>query len=118
MSWGTIIDTWFFGQLVCKEKVGNKYFCNKSNSSDIMVKRWVIFCKEVEASRMPPEWHAWLHFTVDQPLTEQAAKAQSWQKTHQANLTGTPNAYRPKGHELEGGTRRPYSGDYEAWTPK
>ena len=99
MSWGTIIYTWFFGHLVGKDKFGNKYFCNKSNSSDIMLKRWVIFSKEVEASRIPPEWHAWLHKTIDKPPLEYQHKY-DWQKDHLHNPTGTSEAYFPNSHPL------------------
>jgi NADH:ubiquinone oxidoreductase subunit len=40
-----------------------------------------------------------------------------WEKPHQANLTGTPQGYRPAGHDYAGGKRAAASGDYEAWTP-
>ncbi|MCX7932481.1 MAG: NADH:ubiquinone oxidoreductase subunit NDUFA12, partial [Rhodovarius sp.] len=33
------------------------------------------------------------------------------------NLTGTPFAWRPRGHDYAGGRRRSTGGDYEAWTP-
>ena len=36
---------------------------------------------------MPPEWHAWLHYTTDTPLAETARRP--WQKPHLANATGT-----------------------------
>jgi NADH:ubiquinone oxidoreductase subunit len=36
---------------------------------------------------------------------------------HQPNLTGTPQAYRPAGHDYAGGRRNRTTGDYEAWTP-
>ena len=68
----------------------------------------------LEASKVPPEWHAWLHHMTDDPLTEQSANAHAWQKEHHPNATGTVEAYRPGGHELRGGTE---SGSYEAWRP-
>jgi NADH:ubiquinone oxidoreductase subunit len=33
------------------------------------------------------------------------------------NATGTPLAYRPPGHDYEGGNRAPAADDYEPWTP-
>ena len=69
----------------------------------------------VEASRVPPEWHAWLHYTTDAPLLERARYP--WEKPHQANATGTPESYRPPGHDYQGGKRARATGDYEAWTP-
>jgi NADH:ubiquinone oxidoreductase subunit len=32
-------------------------------------------------------------------------------------LTGTPDGYRPAGHDYEGGIRARAAADYEAWTP-
>ena len=65
---------------------------------------------------MPPEWHAWLHYTTDEPLTDMPRRP--WQKPHLPNLTGTPNAYRPPGHDYSGGNRQRTTGDYDAWTPE
>ena len=51
-------------------------------------------------------------------LTDEAAKSRPWQKPHQQNMTGTINAYRPKGHDFRGGQRAHATGDYEAWSPE
>jgi len=32
-------------------------------------------------------------------------------------LTGSPQAYRPPGHDFQGGQRAKATGDYEPWTP-
>jgi len=40
-----------------------------------------------------------------------------FEKTHQPNLTGTPDAYRPSGSLAKGGARPPATGDYQAWKP-
>ena len=39
---------------------------------------------------MPPEWHGWLHYTVDVPPTEETYNAQPWQQAYVPNRTGTP----------------------------
>ena len=65
--------------------------------------------------RVPPEWHAWLHYTVDQPLEPSPDKP--WIKEHQPNLTGTAAAYSPPGDDRRGGERARATGDYEAWRP-
>jgi len=41
-----------------------------------------------------------------------------WEKPHQPNMTGTPDAYYPPGSILRGGRRPPATGDYEPWTPE
>ena len=61
---------------------------------------------------MPPEWHAWLHYTTDAPIVE--TQRRPWQKPHLPNPTGTPLSYRPPGHDYEGGQRARATGDYEA----
>ena len=39
-------------------------------------RRWVLYRRgPVEASRVPPEWHAWLHYTTEAPLHEKARRA-------------------------------------------
>ena len=118
MSLRTWIYTLINGALVGMDEFGNRYYRGKGRKLHGRERRWVVYKGELEASKVPPEWHAWLHFTVKEPLTEQAAKAKTWQKRHEPNLTGTPDAYRPKGHELKGGQRAPATGDYEAWTPE
>jgi NADH:ubiquinone oxidoreductase subunit len=118
MSIGTKILTWLRGEHVGSDDFGNKYYRSKRDKLWGRERRWVVFKGEVEASKVPPEWHAWLHHTTEEPLTEQAEKARPWQKTHLPNVSGTPYAYYPKGHDLRGGQRDPATGDYEAWTPE
>jgi NADH:ubiquinone oxidoreductase subunit len=103
------------GQLVGKDAVGNIYYQAKSTRAGVRRRRWVMYKGEVEASTIPPEWHAWLHYTTDLPIPETVRRA--WQKPHEPNLTGTPLGYRPPGSDYLGGHRAPATGDYEAWTP-
>jgi len=79
-------------------------------------RRWVLYKGKPEASSVPPEWWGWLHHTTAAPMPE-AAPRRPWQKEHLPNLTGTPQAYRPAGHDYLGGRRPVTTGDYEAWTP-
>ena len=77
-------------------------------------RRWVLYPKAVEATAVPPDWHAWLHHTAE---TLPEGKLYPWQAEHLPNATGTPAAYRPAGHDYQGGVRRPAGAAYEAWTP-
>lgn len=115
----TKIKTFFTGKEVGQDEFGNKYYISKSPvkpGSLKTQKRWVIYKGEVEASAVPPLWHAWLHHSTDD--IPEKIKILPWQKPHLANLSGTPYAYRPKGHTLKGGKRQKATGDYEAWTPQ
>ena len=119
---GTLLFTWLRGELVGRDGQGNRYYRAKGGGrthKDSLrhERRWVIYEGEAEASRVPPEWHAWLHHTTDAVPPEGGPKRLPWQKDHLPNLTGTALAYRPPGHTLKGGHRAPATGDYEPWTP-
>ena len=117
MSIGTWLDTKLNGQLVGSDAEGNRYYQERREPRDRRRRRWVVYKGEAEASRVPPEWHAWLHFTSAKPLTETGPKPKPWQKPHQANKTGTTEAYHPPGSQYEGGPRARGTGDYEPWRP-
>lgn len=114
---GLVLNTWRHGGAVGRDGVGNQYFEERhATRPDGRARRWVMYAGGArEASLVPPEWHAWLHFTTDAPLSE--AGRRDWQRPHQPNLTGTPGAYRPRGHDYLGGQRAGVSADYEPWTP-
>jgi NADH:ubiquinone oxidoreductase subunit len=112
---GTRLFTLFNGRFVGQDDVGNRYYRERWASAGRRRRRWVVYKGEVDASRVPPEWHAWLHYTTDAPLPE--PQRWPWQKPHLANATGTADGYRPPGHDYKGGVRAPATGDYEAWTP-
>ena len=115
------IGTWLFtkmrGELVGTDGEGNRYYLDKRTIPGLRRKRWVIYAGEPEASAVPPEFHAWLHYTIDALPANAGQMHRPWQKPHRPNLTGSPQAYRPPGHPLEGGRRAKGTGDYEPWTP-
>ena len=118
MDIGTLLYTWINGQLVGTDEFGNRYYRHKGASLHGRERRWVLYKGGKEASKVPPEWHAWLHHTAPEPLTESATQARPWQKEHAPNMTGTAMAYRPAGHDFKGGARAHATGDYEPWTPQ
>ena len=117
MSFGTKLYTWLYGKLVGTDETGNKYYTNNDNQNDISAKRWVIFEGDIEASKIPPHWHAWLHKTIDIPPLNYSHKYY-WQKNHQENMTGTKNAYYPSSHPLSK-TYKPnqIKKEYDSWSP-
>ncbi len=122
VTWGTRLYTWLRGQEVGRDAEGNRYFREKGggrvhDDSLRRERRWVVYNGQVEASRVPPEWHAWLHHTSDEIPPEGGPPRRPWQKDHLPNLTGSGQAYRPPGHTLKGGRRDKATGDYEPWTP-
>ncbi len=110
------------GELVGRDDYGNRYYRMKGAKPSqrgggrfSRERRWVIYQGEPEGSKVPSEWHAWLHHTVDAPPGPRRRYA--WEKPHEPNLTGTPGAYRPRGSILRGSHRPHATGDYEPWTP-
>jgi NADH:ubiquinone oxidoreductase subunit len=117
-SWSNRLYTALRGQLVGTDAGGNRYYVQSKGIGPLGVpRRWIIYRNLAEASQIPPEWHGWMHYTVDTPPTEEAYKPRPWEKEHRMNMTGTPAAYRPPGSILAGGKRPKATGDYQAWKP-
>lgn len=110
-TFATQFWTWRKGQKVGEDDAGNIYYRNADDS-----RRWVIFNGEIEASRIGPEWHGWLHKTWNEPPTERPLVHKPWELPHQENLTGTALAYAPKG-SIRRENPAPQT-DYEAWRPE
>lgn len=120
---GTVIYTRLRGEYVGDDEFGNQYYRDRQArfNKGLMAsneKRWVLYSGEPEASRVPPDWHAWLHHTVDtRPNAGGVPEKKPWEKPHEPNRTMTAEAYRPPGHTLRGGKRARGTGDYEPWIP-
>ena len=113
----TALYTFFHGKSVGTDVFGNRYYvARKQKSAKGHKKRWVVYKGVAEASKVPAEWHGWLHYTSDILPSVNAAK-QPWQKEHIPNLTGTAGAYAPSGHIGSGSPRAKSAADYDAWTP-
>lgn len=72
---------------VGEDNFHNKYYLGKSADYLGRFKRYVIYKGLNEPSKVPPMWHAWLHYMVDEIPNE--VKNFSWQQPHIPNLTGT-----------------------------
>ena len=117
MSFGTKLYTWLYGKLVGTDEIGNKYYTNIEDANDLNAKRWVIFNGEIEASKIPPHWHAWLHKSVQVPPINYTHKY-SWQKDHKQNMTGSKEAHFPSSNPLSKHYKPDHiKADYESWSP-
>ena len=112
---GTLLKTWLKGIRVGEDSFGNKYYRSKNLDNYGRAKRWVVYNGQPEASKVPPEWHAWLHYMVEDPLLDKVRY--DWQKDHLPNLTGTGASYAADGSVHRDGNRWACVGDYDAWTP-
>lgn len=90
---------------------GNIYYETRDKK-----RRWVIYNGLCEASRIPSDWHGWLHHTFKDPPNMVPLDKKSWEKAHQANLTGSDAAYRPAG-SLHHPNPTPVN-SYDAWKPE
>ena len=112
-TFGTRLFTRRKGEKVGEDQDGNHYYKERGGR-----RRWVIYHNgPVEASRVPPEWHAWLHYTVDTPPSETMPETKAWEKDHKPNLTGTEGAYFPGGSLGNPAPRAATASDYDAWKP-
>ena len=78
----------FFGKFVGSDEYGNKYYKNKKDE------RWVVYKKDIEASKITSDWFLWMHHTIDE-IPNKEKKKYSWQKNHSENQTGTTGSYKP-----------------------
>lgn len=118
-TWGTRWTIWKSASFVGDDELGNRYYLQTKGVGPLGVpRRFVVYKDLADASKVPPEWHGWLHYTVDTPPTEEDYEAKSWQKPHQMNMTGTSQAYRPEGSILTPQSRPKATGDYSAWRPE
>ncbi len=108
---GTQLFTARKGRKVGEDDQGNAYYQTADGK-----RRWVIFNGEMEASRVPPDWHGWLHHTWEEPPTKAPLAHKPWERPHVENLSGTELAYAPPGsiRHSQPVERR----DYEAWAPE
>jgi len=75
---------------VGRDEYGNTYYL-KPNSDE----RFCFYYGIPEASKIPPQWHAWIHYSSNEIPTINDIKCK-WQLNHIPNTTGTKFAYTPK----------------------
>src|SRR3546814_357857 len=88
---GTSLYSARYGTKVGEDHLSNIYYTGKDD------RRWVIYNGSNDASRVPSEWHGWLHHTFDDVPESFLPQPRIWEKESTPNFTGTALAYRPKG---------------------
>jgi NADH:ubiquinone oxidoreductase subunit len=122
VKWRIKIVSWIKGQLVGCDQFGNRYYQERpflslgwllsKNKGSHQLRRWVVYKGMAEPTKVPPQWHGWLHGTETHP-PQSNDPLYSWQKPPLPNLTGTSHAYHPK----ESGQEDPKAKGYEPWSP-
>ena len=114
---GTLLFSAMNGEKVGTDAQGNAYYRAKKKLPDGRERRWVIYQGANDASRVPAEWHGWLHGSFDGLPESNLPPAKIWETEYTPNMTGGAVAYRPQGALERGGQRARATGDYESWTP-
>lgn len=118
---GATIGTHLFslrkGVRVGTDAQGNKYFRERKTPAGKRQRRWVIYNGPNDASRVPAEWHGWLHGSFDDVPESFLPPPRIWETEFTPNPTGTPDAHVPHRdapHKLAGGK----AATYESWSPE
>jgi NADH:ubiquinone oxidoreductase subunit len=109
---GTTLLIWLKGNYIASDDYGNKYYEERfyfGQPKDRKPRRWVVYNGIPEGSKVPAEWHAWLHFTSNQTPQKARQVEYAWMKPHLPNFTGTTKAYEPPVDRL--------ATYYKAWQP-
>jgi len=114
---GTMLNSALTGEQVGTDGQGNRYYRAAKRLPDGRERRWVIYNGANDASRVPAEWHGWLHGTLDGLPESNLPAPRIWETEYTPNATGTDHAYRPAGALEMGGKRAAATGDYQAWSP-
>lgn len=102
MSLGFKIYSYFNGNLVHQDSLGNKFYQDKKNSS----KRWIIYAEGLGPESIPTNYHNWLHNTsdildknihqLDELVTNIKSRTQKHITTHKKNNNKGYSSWQPK----------------------
>ena len=117
---GALLTVALRGRFVGQDETGNRYFEARTirDGDAGRRRRWVLYKGYAEPSKVPVDWHGWLHHTFAEPPTVAPFRLKAWEKPHRPNLTGTVYAWKPQGSLSRGGKRPAATGDYQPWKPE
>jgi NADH:ubiquinone oxidoreductase subunit len=104
----------FFCHKVGSDQFGNIYYIGKDKNYLGHNKRYVFYNGMDDGTKVPPMWHAWLHYLSEEVPTGQELKQYKWQQEHLPNLSGTQHAYNPSCLNPDSKKIKTYS----SWQPK
>ena len=114
MDFVTLVTLKLTAKEIGTDQFGNRYYEERRARAGKPPRRYVRYNGIVEASKVPAEWHGWLHHTVAVAPSIEKPSRKVWEKTHRENRTGSAFAYHPLG---ENRTKPVNYKDYEAWLP-
>ncbi len=114
---GALFDIKRRSDFIGEDEYGNRYYQDKKSSIEGRHRRYVVYQGLAEPSKVPADWHGWLHHTHSEPPTVKPLLRRKWETDHKPNMTGTLFADRPQGSLRQSGERAANAADYEAWSP-
>ncbi len=96
----------------------NRYYESKQADYLGRKKRFCIYSGTVEASKIPSNWHNWMHYSSHEEIKQ---KKPFWAKSHTPNVTGTDYAFQPNRHtqnNIHGKSFIDSNTSYQAWDGK
>jgi len=93
-----------FNNKIGSDEFGNQYYLSKNKS-----KRYIVYNGIAEPTKIPSDWHIWIHYKTDKIPSSYQSKKYFWQKNRIPNLTGTINSYFPQ--------RYIRNTPYQSWEP-
>ena len=99
----------FFAKKEGIDDYGNIYYSkkNKSAINNYRERRWVIYNGEIEASKVPQQWNAWLHHVISS-IPSNRTKKEKWMKKHLPNKKRNVNLQKAKKFAKK---------NYDSWDP-
>ncbi len=96
------------GVFVGEDDYGNRYYeaRDASDSYDDHRRRWVIYRGYAEASKVPAEWHGWLHYTFDDSPATTPLKRRAPAQPHRHDLGLAAEGLDQPRRRAAGGQRR------------
>jgi len=86
----TLMTLKLTAQQVGTDQFGNRYYEERRARPGKPPRRYVRYNGIAEASKVPADWHGWLHHTEATPPPEGGYNKHDWQQEHQPNVTGQP----------------------------
>lgn len=114
----------YAGIFVGEDEYGNKYYELSRKDYLGRKKRYCLFFGAPEASKIPPEWHLFMHHQIDAKDVIKTPRRYIWQKMFLPDLTLSCARYLPKQHPLYNTQNNMYSVKnggsplkFKAWKP-
>jgi NADH:ubiquinone oxidoreductase subunit len=90
----------FFATKVGSDEYGNQFFELKTSDYLGRKKRYCLYNGYVEASKISPEWHPFMHYQIEAKAVKKTFKQYKWQKPFVPDTTLSGSKFLPKNHLL------------------